>query len=126
MDITGNPDRIRELLKTARTVAVVGASPKPDRDSYQIAQYILEAGYRMIPVNPGQPEILGQKCYPDLKSIPRSVDIVDIFRKPEHTPAVVDEAIAIKAKCAWFQLDTTNEEAAKKADAAGLLVLRDS
>lgn len=126
MDVTSQPDRIRELLGTARTVAVVGVSPKPERDSYQIAEYIKGAGYRMIPVNPGQAEILGEKCFPDLRSIPGPVDIVDVFRRPEHAPAIVEEAIGIKAKCVWFQLETTNEEAARKADEAGLLVLRDS
>lgn len=126
MDITTQPEKIRELLRSAKTIAVVGASPNPDRDSHEIAKYLLSVGYAMIPINPGQTEILGQKCYPDLKSVPVPIDIVDIFRRPEHAPPIVDDAIAIRAKCVWFQLDTTHHEAATKADKAGLYVLRDS
>lgn len=126
MEITNDREKLRELLKTARTIAVVGASPKPERDSHDIAKYLLGAGYRMIPVNPGQAEILGQKCYPDLRSIPDPVDIVDLFRRAPDTPPIIEDAIAIKAKAVWFQLETTNEEAARRADEAGLLVVRDA
>jgi predicted CoA-binding protein len=126
MDITGDRAKLKDLLATARTIAVVGASPKPERDSHAIASYLLDAGYRMIPVNPGQTEILGQKCYPDLKSIPEPVDIVDLFRRAEDTPPLADDAVAIKAKALWFQLDTTNEEAVRRALAGGLDVVRES
>ncbi|MBI2931172.1 MAG: CoA-binding protein [Planctomycetes bacterium] len=126
MDITREPEKIRDLLKTARTIAVVGASPNPERDSHAVARYLLDAGYRMIPVNPGQAEILGQKAYPDLRSIAGSVDIVDIFRRPEHTPPIVEDAIAIKAKAVWFQLETAHPAAVKRAEEAGLLVVRDA
>jgi hypothetical protein len=126
MDITGNRDKLRELLAATKTIAVVGASPKPERDSHKIAKYLLDVGYRMIPVNPGQAEILGQKCYASLRDIPEPVDMADLFRRAEDTPPIVEDAIAIKAKSVWFQLETTNEEAAARADAAGLVVVRDS
>ena len=126
MDITGDRDKLRELLAATKTIAVVGASPKPERDSHKIATYLLDAGYRMIPVNPGQPEILGQKCYASLRDIPEPVDMVDLFRRAEDTPPIVEEAIAIKAKSVWFQLETTHDQAAARADAAGLVVVRDS
>jgi predicted CoA-binding protein len=104
----------------------VGASPKPERDSHKIAKFLLDAGYRVIPVNPGQAEILGQKCYASLRDIPGPVDLVDLFRRAEDTPPIVEEAIAVKAKAVWFQLETTSETAAKRADEAGLVVVRDS
>lgn len=119
-------EEIRELLRTSRVIAVVGASDKPDRPSYDIASTLLDRGYTIIPVNPGKKEILGQKCYPDLKSIPVPVDIVNIFRNPADVPPVVDEAIAIKAKCVWMQTGISHPEAAKKAADAGLKVLQDS
>ncbi|MBU0730920.1 MAG: CoA-binding protein [Proteobacteria bacterium] len=116
---------IRSILKKYKTIAVVGLSPKITRPSNQVADYLIRAGYEVIPVNPGQNEILGRTCYPDLLSIPESVDLVDIFRKPEDVPAVVDEAIAIGAKVIWMQLGIINDEAAKKATAAGLTVIMD-
>lgn len=126
MDITGDRDKLHELLKSTKTVAVVGASPKPDRDSHKIAKYLLYAGYRMIPVNPGQAEILGQKCFASLRDIPEPVDMVDLFRRAEDTPPIVEDAIATRAKSVWFQLETTNDAAARRADEAGLVVVRDS
>lgn len=126
MDITQDKARLKDLLSTAKTIAVVGASPKPERDSNRIADYLLGAGYHMIPVNPGQDEILGQKCYPDLKSIPEPVDIVDLFRRAEDTPPLADEAVAIKAKALWFQLDTTNDDAVARALKGNLDVIRHS
>lgn len=116
---------IRSILKKYKTIAVVGLSPKITRPSNQVADYLIRAGYEVIPVNPGQSEIFGRTCYPDLLSIPESVDLVDIFRKPEDVPAVVDEAIAIGAKVIWMQLGIINDEAAKKATAAGLTVIMD-
>ena len=126
MDITGDRDRLRELLRATRTIAVVGASPKSDRDSHKIAKYLLDVGYRMIPVNPGQTEILGQKCYASLREIPETVDMVDLFRRAEETPPIVEDAIAIKAKSVWFQLETRNDDAMRRAVEAGLTVVADS
>ncbi len=122
-DLSEDREGLRRLLTGAKSIAVVGASPKPDRDSHAIAKYLIEAGYDVYPVNPGQDEILGRKCYPDLASLPGPMDIVDVFRRPEHMPAVVEEAIAAKARCVWMQLDTGNAEAARRAVGAGLDVV---
>lgn len=121
----GQHYNIKEILKGIKTIAVVGLSPKKERPSYQVASYLLAAGYEIIPVNPGQEEILGHRCYPSLTAIPGPVDLVDIFRKSEEVPAVVAEAIAIKAKVVWMQQGIVNEAAAQAAEAAGLLVVMD-
>ncbi len=125
MDISDDTAKVKDLLRQSRVIAVVGASDKPDRPSHDIMRYLLEAGYTVIPVNPGKQEILGQACYPDLASVPIAVDIVDIFRNPADVPPIVDQAIAIKAKCVWMQSGIAHEEAANKAVAAGLDVLQD-
>lgn len=117
--------QIRHLLTTSRTIAVVGLSPKESRPSNQVARYLISAGFRVFPVNPGQETILGLPCYPDLAAIPESVEIVDIFRKPEEVGPVVDEAIKIGAKAVWMQEGIVNEAAAAKARAAGLVVVMD-
>lgn len=117
--------QIRQILEESKTVAVVGLSPKPERDSYEVAHYLQNAGYKIIPVNPMAKEILGEKVCPSLASIPEKVDIVDIFRRSEHVGPIVDEAIAIGAKTVWMQLGVANEEAAQKASAAGLNVVMD-
>ncbi len=117
--------QIRHLLTTSRTIAVVGLSPKESRPSNQVARYLISAGFRVFPVNPGQETILGLPCYPDLAAIPESVEIVDIFRKPEEVGPVVDEAIKIGAKAVWMQEGIVNETAAAKARAAGLVVVMD-
>lgn len=124
MQLTSMPV-ITALLKECKTIAVVGLSPKEHRPSNEVARYLLDAGYTVIPVNPGQDEILGQKCYPDLAAIPVKVDLVDIFRRAEEVGPVVDAAIAIKAKAVWMQLGIVNEAAAAKARAAGLIVIMD-
>ncbi|MDH5298016.1 MAG: CoA-binding protein [Desulfobulbaceae bacterium] len=116
---------IASLLKECKTIAVVGLSPKENRPSNDVARYLLAAGYTVIPVNPGQTEILGQRCYPSLTAIPCPVDLVNIFRRPEDIPPIVDEAIAIKAKAVWMQQGIVNHEAAAKARAAGLFVIMD-
>lgn len=116
---------IKKLLATARTIAVVGLSPKESRPSNMVARYLIEAGYTIIPVNPGQEEILGLNCYPDLGSIPVPVDIVDIFRRSEDVPPIVAESIAIGAKAVWMQEGVIHAEAARTAQAAGLLVVMD-
>jgi predicted CoA-binding protein len=114
-----------EILSSSRTIAVVGLSPKPNRPSYRVASYLKEQGYRIIPVNPKATEILGEVCYPDLSSIPEPVDVVDIFRRPEEVPRIVEETIKIGAKAVWMQEGVINEEAAARAKQAGLKVVMD-
>ncbi len=112
-----------EILNNSRVVAMVGLSPKTDRPSNIVARYLKENGYRIIPVNPREKEILGEKCYPDLGSIPEPVDVVDIFRSSEEVPAIVREAIKIGAKTVWMQEGVISEMAATEAKAAGLRVV---
>ena len=114
-----------EILNSSRVVAVVGLSPKPDRPSYRVANYLKEQGYKIIPVNPSAREILGEACYPDLISILEPVDVVDIFRRSEDVPGIVEEAIKIGAKAVWMQEEVINEEAAERARDAGLAVVMD-
>ena len=116
---------IEKILESCKTVAVVGLSPRPDRDSNGVAAYLQEKGYRIIPVNPSATEILGEKCYPDLRSIPDSVDLVDIFRRPEEAPAIVEDAIKVGARAVWMQKGVVSEEGASMARAAGLMVVMD-
>jgi predicted CoA-binding protein len=116
-------DKIRRLLRSSRTIAVVGLSAQWHRPSYFAAKYLQEHGYRVIPVNPTYPEILGEKSYPRLADIPERVDVVDCFRKSAEIPALADEAIAIGAKVLWMQLGVENAEARAKAEAAGLEVV---
>lgn len=118
-------EEIRELLSQSTTIAVVGLSPKPSRPSHGVANYLKQQNYRIIPVNPGHPEILGEKSYPALLDIPEKVDIVDIFRRAEYVPPVVDQAIKIKAKVVWMQSGIVNHQAAQKAKEAGLVVVMD-
>jgi hypothetical protein len=115
---------ISRILKM-HTIAVVGLSPKPDRASHDVARYLLNQGYKIIPVNPGQDEILGLKCYPNLSAIPEPVDIVDVFRHPEHCLPIAKEAVAIGAKALWLQLGIVNDDAARIASDAGLLIVMD-
>jgi len=122
------PDNfIRGILNTVKSIAMVGISPKDNRPSYFAFKYLLERGYRMIPVNPGQAgkEILGQKVYAKLSDIPEPIDMVDVFRASEHVPAVVDEALAMTPRPAviWMQLGVRNDEAAAKAEAGGIKVV---
>lgn len=113
------------ILKSARTVAVVGLSPDPARPSYVVASYLKRQGYRIIPVNPNATEVLGEKSYPDLRSVPEPIDVVDVFRRPEHVPPVVEEAIAVGAKAVWMQEGVVHPEAAERARQAGLRVVMD-
>ena len=115
----------KKILNSSRVVAVVGLSPKPDRPSHQVARYLKKNGYKIIPVNPKAAEILGEVGYPDLSSVPEPVDVVDIFRRSEEVPAIVEEAIKIGAKAVWMQEGVVNEEAAARAKEAGLLVVMD-
>ncbi|MBW2467335.1 MAG: CoA-binding protein [Deltaproteobacteria bacterium] len=116
---------IRRILNESKTIAVVGLSPKPNRPSHRVATYLMEAGYTVIPVNPGQDNILGRTCYPNLKAVPVQVDMVDIFHRSETVLPIVEDAIAIGAKYIWMQEGIVNEDAAAKAEAAGLEVIMD-
>ncbi|MEE9248829.1 MAG: CoA-binding protein [Dehalococcoidia bacterium] len=114
-----------DILNEGKTIAVVGLSPKPERDSHLVAKYLKEQGYRIIPVNPMVDEVLGEKSYPDLKAIPERVDVVDVFRKAEDVLPIVDQAIDIGASAVWMQLGIINEVAAARAREAGLGVVMD-
>ncbi len=114
-----------KLLRFSRTVAVVGLSAKSDRPSHRVASYLQGKGYKIIPVNPLENEILGQPCYPDLVSIPEPVDVVDIFRRSDDVLLIVEEAIKIGAKAVWLQEGIINEQAAARAREAGLMVVMD-
>jgi uncharacterized protein len=116
---------LRRLLGEAKVIAVVGASPKPYRDSGAIAEYLVRQGYVVYPVNPNYDEILGMKCYPSVRSIPQPADIVDVFRNPDDLDDVIEDAIVSNAKTVWMQLNVVNESAARKAEAAGLRVVMD-
>lgn len=122
-----NPDddTIRELLMQAKTIAVVGCSPKPDRTSHQIAAFLIEHGYEIYPVHPKAETILGRKVYPSLAAIPVPIDIVDVFRKPEYTPEIARQAVAIGAKVLWLQQGIVNEQAWQIAHDAGLICIMD-
>jgi predicted CoA-binding protein len=117
--------RISEILHTARTIAVIGLSGKRYRPSYGVAEYLKRAGYRIIPVNPEESEVLGEKSYPDLDSIPEPVDVVDIFRRSEFVPEIVEAAIRKGAKVVWMQEGVIHEEAARRAEEAGMTVIMD-
>jgi len=114
---------IRKVLRNSKTIAVVGLSPKPHRPSHQVASYLMEVGYTIIPVNPGQNTILGRTCYPNLRAIPTPVDMVDIFRRQEAVLPIVEDAISIGAQFIWMQEGIVNKEAAAKAESAGLTVI---
>ncbi len=116
-------EQVRQILTEARTIAVVGLSDKPDRDSYQVAAYLQQQGYRIIPVNPRAKEVLGEKAYPTLRDVPGPVEVVQIFRRSEDVPPIVEDAIAIGARVIWMQVGIVNEEAAARAEAAGLRVV---
>ena len=118
-------EEIRRLLATARTIAVVGASSRPDRPSHGIFGRLLAAGYRVIPVNPNESVVQGQQAYASLRDLREPVDIVDVFRRPEHTPAIADDAVAIGAQVLWLQSGIWNEEAAARASAGGVVVVMD-
>jgi predicted CoA-binding protein len=117
--------QIAEMLRVCRTIAVVGLSAKRYRPSYGVAEYMQRAGYRIIPVNPHETEVLGEKCYPDVDSVPEPIDIVDIFRRSEFVPEIVEAAIRKGAKAIWMQEGVIHEEAARRAKEAGLEVVMD-
>ena len=118
-------DLVDEQLQNSKTIAVVGLSGDPDRISFRVTRYMQEQGYRIIPVNPMIEEVLGEKSYPDLKSIPESIDMVNIFRRSELVAPVVDQAIEIGVKYIWMQDGVINPESAAKAEAAGIPVIMD-
>ncbi len=116
-------DEVRQILSDAKVIAIVGLSDKPERDSYGVAGYLQENGYRIIPVNPNVTEVLGEKAHPSLRDVPGSADTVVIFRRVEAVPGIVDDAIAIGAKVVWMQERIVHNESADKARDAGLQVV---
>jgi predicted CoA-binding protein len=119
-------DALRQLLTTAKTIAIVGASNNPDRAAYGIMQKLQHDGYNVFPVNPRETEILGEHVYPTLADVPVPIDIVDVFRRPEDTPAIADEAVKVGAKALWLQTGIANEDAAARAEKGGLMVVMDA
>jgi len=119
-------DPITEILKTYRTIAVVGLSSNRMRPSFGVTEYMQAAGYRIIPVNPNEREVLGEKSYERLEDVPGKIDIVNVFRRAEEVAGVVESAIRVGAKVVWMQQGIENEEAAEKARAAGLVVVEDA
>jgi predicted CoA-binding protein len=118
-------DGLRTILGDARTIAVVGLSRRPGRPSFEVARYLQEHGYRIVPVNPNETEVLGEAAYPTVREIPDDVaiDVVDVFRRPEHTPGVARDAVEVGAKVLWLQEGIVNDEAYEIATAAGLDVI---
>lgn len=119
-------DPILEILKQYKTIAVVGLSPNPARASYEVTEYMQKARYRIIPVNPNETEVLGEKSYARLEDVPEKIGIVDVFRRTEDVPPVVESAVRVGAKVIWMQQGIENEEAAAKARDAGLVVIEDA
>jgi predicted CoA-binding protein len=119
-----SPEALRRGVE-GKTIAVVGLSSDPMRPSYGVAAYLQRQGHRIIPVNPNEREVLGEPAYPTLRDIPVPVDVVDVFRRPEYVPAIVDDAIAIGAPVLWLQFDVVHPDAAHRAQAAGLAVVMD-
>lgn len=124
-NVNPSPDEIKNILERSKKIVIVGLSPKEARDSNRVAQYLMEKGYEIVPVNPGQKEILGQDCFKTLTDIPFKVDLVDLFLNPERVPPVVDQAIEIGAPVLWMQEGVIHHEAAQKAREAGLTVVMD-
>lgn len=116
---------LKDILSSTKTIASVGLSSNPEKVSYGVGAYLLEQGYQVIPVNPTAVEILGEKVYPDLESVPENIDVVQVFRRPEDIPPVVDAAIKAGAKVVWMQLGIVNDEAEQAAREAGLQVVMD-
>jgi hypothetical protein len=117
--------QIAEVLRSAKTIAVVGLSSKPGRASFGVSRFLQHQGFRVIPVNPNETEVLGEKAYPSLMQVPEQIDIVDIFRRPARVPEVVEDAVRKGAACIWMQEGVVNDEAARRAEAAGIPVVMD-
>jgi uncharacterized protein len=120
-----NDTELTQLLKHAKTIAVVGLSSKPARPSFGVARFLQRQGYRIIPVNPAETEVLGERAYARVADVPDAIDIVDVFRRSEAVPEVLDDALAKKPRCFWMQQGVVNQEAARRAEAAGLSVVMD-
>jgi uncharacterized protein len=118
-------EQMVELLRNAKTIAVVGLSSNSLRPSFGVSRFLQRQGYRVIPVNPNETEVLGERAYPSLMDVPEKIDIVNIFRKPSHVPEVVEQALEKGAGCIWMQEGVVSEEGAQKAEAAGLPVVMD-
>lgn len=125
MHVNPADDTLRRLLQETETIAVVGLSDKPDRDSFRVARYMQKKGYRIIPVNPRLQKVLGENCYPDLSSIPERVDIVNIFRRSDQVPPVVKEALSLKPRAVWLQLGISSDEAADMVSGTGITMVMD-
>ncbi len=121
-----SPDPVLDLLRLTKTIAVVGLSSNPSRPSHQVSTYMQSVGYRIIPVNPNEREVLGQKAYPRLEEVPEPIDLVDIFRRSEDIPPIIDSAITIRPKAVWLQLGIVNSPACEAACSAGLLAIEDA
>ena len=124
--VNASADTVLELLQKYQTIAVVGLSSNPMRPSFAVTEYMQAAGYRIIPVNPNETEVLGEKSYARLEDVPEKIEIVNVFRRAEEVPPVVESAIRVGAKVIWMQLGIANEEAAEKARSAGLVVIEDA
>lgn len=120
-----NDTELTKLLRTTKTIAVVGLSSNPMRPSFGVSRFLQRHGYRIIPVNPNETEVLGERAYPSVKDVPEQVDIINIFRRPARVPEVIDDALAKGARCIWMQEGVVNHEAAKKAEEVGMSVVMD-
>lgn len=118
-------DQMTALLRTAKTIAVIGCSSNPMRPSFGVSRFLQRQGYRIIPVNPNETEVLGERAYPSLRDIPIEIDIVNIFRRPARVPEVIDDVLAKGARCVWMQEGVVNQDAAQKAEAGGIPVVMD-
>ena len=125
MEIPTRLEVAREILERFRRIAVVGLSDRPERDSHRVARYLRDVGYEIVPVNPNLDEVLGVRSYPSLRDVPGEIEVVDVFRRSELVAPVVDDAIAIGAKAVWMQDGVIDEPSARRAEAAGLLVVMD-
>ena len=120
-----NDTELAKLLRETKTIAVVGLSSNPMRPSFGVSRFLQRQGYRIIPVNPNETEVLGERAYPSVKEVPEQVDIINIFRRPARVPEIIDDALAKGARCIWMQEGVVNHEAAKKAEDAGMSVVMD-
>jgi uncharacterized protein len=125
MTVLESDSELRDLISSVRTIAVVGLSPKANRDSHRVAKYLKEQGFTIIPVNPNADEVLGETSYPTLEDVPHPVDLVNVFRRSEHTPEIARGAVKIGARAIWMQIDVVNDEAARIASEGGLDVVMD-
>lgn len=118
-------EALRQLLSSARTIAMVGASSNPSRPSHGVMRFLLDRGLRVVPVNPNETQVHGQRAWPTLEAVPEPTDIVDVFRRSEFTPPIADAAVAVGARALWLQLGVVNEDAAERAKRGGLVVVMD-